>query len=50
MMSCFIDNGMRGGVPKELHGNVATYYGSLIAYKTDLVLEDKNSCYLFFIG
>jgi hypothetical protein len=49
IMSGFIDNGMRGGVPKELHGNVATYYGSLSSYKTDLILEDKNSCYLFLL-
>jgi hypothetical protein len=49
IMSGFIDNGMRGGVPKELHGNVATYYGSLSSYKTDLMLEDKNSCYLFLL-
>jgi hypothetical protein len=49
IVSGFIDNGMRGGVPKELHNNVATYYGSLSAYKSDLMLEDKNSCYIFLL-
>jgi ATP10 protein len=47
--SGFIDNGMRGGVPKDLHDNVATYYGKLNKYKTDLLMFDKNSCYLFLI-
>jgi ATP10 protein len=49
IMSGFIDNGMRGGVPKELHNNVATYYGSLSDYKRDLMLEDKSSCYIFLL-
>jgi hypothetical protein len=47
--SGFIDNGMRSGVPKELHNNVATYYGKLNTYKTDLMMYDKNSCYLFLL-
>jgi hypothetical protein len=47
--SGFIDNGMRGGVPKELHNNVATYYGKLEKYKTDLMMDDKSSCYLFLV-
>jgi ATP10 protein len=45
----FIDNGMRSGVPKELHNNVATYYGKLNTYKTNLMMYDKNSCYLFLL-
>jgi ATP10 protein len=47
--SSFIDGGMRSGVPKELHNNVATYYGKLNTYKTDLMMYDKNSCYLFLL-
>jgi hypothetical protein len=48
-MSGFIDKGMRGGVPEELHNNVATYYGALEQYKTDLIMSDKSSCYLFVL-
>jgi hypothetical protein len=40
---------MRSGVPKALHGNVATYYGSLSSYKTELMMDDKRSCYLFLL-
>lgn len=47
--SGFIDSGMRSGVPKELHGNVATYYGKLNKYKTNLMMYDNNSCYLFLL-
>jgi hypothetical protein len=49
IMSNMIDGGMRSGVPKALHGNVATYYGSLSSYKTDLMMDDKRSCYLFLL-
>jgi ATP10 protein len=49
IVSGMIDGGMRSGVPKELHGNVATYYGSLTDYKTNLMMPDKNSCYLFLL-
>jgi ATP10 protein len=45
----FIDGGMRGGVPKNLHNNVATYYGSLSSYKTNLMMDKKDSCYLFLL-
>jgi ATP10 protein len=50
LVSGFIDNGMRSGVPKELHNNVATYYGSLTQYKADLMMSDKNSCYIFLVN
>jgi ATP10 protein len=48
-VSRFIDNGMRGGVPEELHKHVATYYGKLNDYKNILQMVDKNSCYLFLL-
>jgi ATP10 protein len=40
---------MRGGVPKDLHDNVATYYGKLNKYKSNLMMYDKNSCYVFLL-
>jgi hypothetical protein len=49
LASNFIDNGMRGGVPKDLHDNVATYYGKMDDYRADLMMADKNSCYLFLL-
>jgi predicted transcriptional regulator len=48
-MSGFIDGGMRSGVPKNLHNNVATYYGKLNQYKNDLMLYNNKSCYLFLL-
>jgi hypothetical protein len=45
----FIDGGMRGGVPKDLHNNVATYYGGLSDYKTNLMMDKNGSCYLFLL-
>jgi hypothetical protein len=48
-MSGFIDNGMRSGIPKNLHTNIATYYGNLSAYKKNLLMTNKNSCYIFLL-
>jgi ATP10 protein len=48
-VSNFIDNGMRSGVPQNLHTHVATYYGKLDSYKQQLKMTDKNSCYLFLL-
>jgi hypothetical protein len=44
-----IDNGMRGGVAKELHNNVATYYGSLSEYKTNLKMNNKDTIYIYLL-
>jgi putative protein-disulfide isomerase len=44
-----IDNGMRKGVPEKLHKNVATYFGSLSDYKTKLMLDDTNNCFVFLL-
>jgi hypothetical protein len=49
IMKSVIDNGMRSGVPKNLHDNVATYFGKLDEYKTNLMMPDKNSCYIFLL-
>jgi ATP10 protein len=48
-MRGFIDGGMRSGVPKDLHKNVATYYGDLSAYKKTLMMNKKESCYMFLL-
>ncbi len=49
LMSNMIDGGMRNGVPKALHKNVATYYGNLSQYKKDLMMPEKNDCYVFLL-
>jgi hypothetical protein len=49
LMRGFIDGGMRSGVPKELHKNVATYYGGLSDYKKGLMMDKKGSCYTFLL-
>jgi hypothetical protein len=38
----FIDRGMRGGTPKELHGNVITVYGDTGPWKTRLGVSDRT--------
>jgi hypothetical protein len=48
-MSGFIDGGMRRGVPKPLHDNVVTYYGSLDRYFEAFDVTDKGDCYLFVL-
>lgn len=48
-MSGIIDAGMRGGVPKNLHDNVVTYYGDLDNYFEELNIKDESDCYLFLI-
>jgi ATP10 protein len=48
-MRRFIDGGMRSGVPKALHGNVATYYGNLKTYKSDMKVADVKNCYVFLL-
>jgi putative protein-disulfide isomerase len=45
----FIDGGMRSGVDKNLHNNVATYYGSLSSLKKNLLMDNKKTCYLFLL-
>jgi putative protein-disulfide isomerase len=49
LMRGVIDGGMRGGVAQNLHTNVATYYGGLSDYKTNLMMDDAKNCYLFLL-
>jgi putative protein-disulfide isomerase len=49
LMRGMIDGGMRSGVSEALHNNVATYYGSLSDYKKQLMMDDKDNCYLFLL-
>jgi hypothetical protein len=49
LFSRFIDGGMRGGVPLDLHDNVATYYGSLDNYIDYLKIKKNGNCYLFLL-
>ncbi len=44
-----IEKGMRKGTDVKLHNNVANYYGSIIEYKKQLLMEDENSCYTFLL-
>jgi hypothetical protein len=45
----FIDGGMKRGVPQNLHRHVATYYGPLNKYKSDLSMPDSKTVYLFLL-
>lgn len=45
----FIDGGMKRGVPQNLHRHVATYYGPLNRYKTELNMPDSKTVYLFLL-
>jgi hypothetical protein len=49
VMRKMIDGGMRKGIDKNLHDNVATYYGDLSAYKKNLLMLDENTCYIFLV-
>ncbi len=48
-MSGIIDGGMRGGIIKSLHDNVATFYGDREPYKQVLNITDMSECYLFVV-
>lgn len=50
LASGWIDNGMRSGVPRFLHNNVATYYGPLQAYFKALGIADKSDAYVFLLS
>jgi ATP10 protein len=47
MMQKMIDGGMRKGIDKDLHDNVATYYGDLAGYKKKIQMPDEMTCYIF---
>ncbi|MCF8304206.1 MAG: hypothetical protein K9I94_13095 [Bacteroidales bacterium] len=44
-----IDGGMRSGVPKEMHDNVATYYGPLKEYYNKLDVDGTSLCYVYLL-
>jgi ATP10 protein len=48
-MRGIIDGGMRRGVAKNLHDKVATYYGKLPDYKTQLLMPDDDGVYVFLL-
>ncbi len=45
----FIDGGMKRGVPSHLHRHVATYYGPMEKYKSELQMSDNKTIYLFLL-
>lgn len=49
VMAPVIDNGMRSGVPRELHNQVATYYGPLDQYFEFWDIQDKRDAYVFLL-
>ena len=49
-MSGIIDGGMRGGIIKSLHDNVATFYGDREPYKQALNITDMSECYLYVLN
>jgi hypothetical protein len=49
VMRKVIDGGMRKGIDKNLHDNVATFYGKLKPYLQKLLMTNQMSCYIFLI-
>ena len=49
VMSGFIDNGMRSGIPAHKHGMVATYYGDVHRVRAALGIHDLDSAYIYLM-
>ncbi len=49
VMSPIIDGGMRSGIPKPKHKNVATFYGDVDKYRKLLSIKDKSDGYIFLL-
>jgi ATP10 protein len=49
-VSRFIDGGMRGGVPKDLHDRTATYYGKRGAFFDAMGITDQSKAYLYVLS
>ena len=49
VMSPIIDGGMRSGILKQNHKNVATFYGDVDKYCKLLSIEDKSDGYVFLL-
>jgi hypothetical protein len=43
----YIDGGMRGGIPADMHDHVVTYYGKLGLYTGALRMKDRSLCHCF---
>jgi hypothetical protein len=49
-VSRFIDGGMRGGVPKDLHDRTATFYGKRADFFQSMAITDQSRAYLFVLS
>jgi hypothetical protein len=49
-VSRFIDGGMRGGVPKDLHDRTATFYGKRADFFESMAITDQSRAYLFVLS
>jgi hypothetical protein len=49
-VSRFIDGGMRGGVPKDLHDRTATFYGKRADFFQSMAITDESRAYLFVLS
>jgi ATP10 protein len=49
-VSRFIDGGMRGGVPKNLHDRTATFYGKRADFFESMAISDQSRAYLFVLS
>jgi ATP10 protein len=49
-VSRFIDGGMRGGVPKDLHDRTATFYGKRADFFESMAITDQSRAYLFMLS
>jgi hypothetical protein len=50
VMSGFIDNGMRAGIPSHKHDMVATYYGDVQRVRSALHIHDLDSAYIYLVA
>jgi hypothetical protein len=48
-VSGWIDGGMRGGVPGDLHDRTATYYGPRATFYAEMNIGDRSRPYLFVL-
>jgi ATP10 protein len=49
-VSRFIDGGMRGGVPKDLHDRTATFYGKRADFFQSMAITNQSRAYLFVLS
>lgn len=46
----WINSGMRSGIPKVLHKNIACFYGNKMKYANLLQIEDISECYACIVN